>query len=110
MTTRKIEKGAMQAYFEKLSSIIAGKSVEIEVNSLAVGAQVEADWAKLVSIVYDPRDDAVEVTLEGLGHAIRNPTEAYVIEDEGGVKTVEVTDSGGAKHIVNLREPLLLSA
>jgi Family of unknown function (DUF5335) len=37
---------------------------EIEVASLALGDQVEAEWLPLLGIAYDPKDDLVQVALE----------------------------------------------
>ena len=53
------------------------KAAEIEVASLSLGDQVEAEWLPLHGITYDPNDDLVEVALEGLDHMIRKPREIY---------------------------------
>ena len=41
--------------------------------SLALGGQVQANWVALIGLVYDPKDDLIEVALEGLDHLIHNP-------------------------------------
>jgi len=52
--------------------------VEIEVASLDLGDQVQAKWLPLIGITYDPKDDVVEVALEGLDHMIHRPREMYM--------------------------------
>ena len=49
---------------------IVGFRLEIEVTSLALGDQVEAEWLPLLGLVYDPKDDLVEVALDGIDHMI----------------------------------------
>ena len=39
---------------------------EIEIASLSICDQIEAEWLPLLGIVYDPKDDIIEVALEGL--------------------------------------------
>ena len=63
--------------------MLEGKRAEIEVVSLRLGDQVEAEWLPLLGIAYDPNDDIVEIALEGLDHLIPNPREIYV---EKGLK------------------------
>lgn len=110
MTARKLEKQQWHAYFDRASKSITGKRAEIEVASLAIGDQIEAEWLPLLGIVYDPKDDAVEVLLEGLGHLIRRPREVHVDESLGGLAGVIVVDADDVRHIVRLRDPLMLLA
>jgi hypothetical protein len=37
---------------------------EIEVASLDLGDQIQAEWLPLIGITYDPNDDVVEVALD----------------------------------------------
>jgi hypothetical protein len=68
MTTRKLDKRQWRTVFDRLSKTLEGKQAEIEVASLSLGDQVEAEWLPLHGITYDPNDDLVEVALEGLDH------------------------------------------
>jgi hypothetical protein len=68
MATRKLDKKEWRSFFDHLSTTLEGKQAEIEVLSLQLGDQVEADWLPLLGIAYDPNDDIVEVALEGLDH------------------------------------------
>jgi Family of unknown function (DUF5335) len=63
----------MAHVFDRLSKTLQGKQAEIEVASLSLGDQVEAEWLLLHGITYDPNDDLVEVVLERLDHMIRKP-------------------------------------
>jgi hypothetical protein len=60
-----------------MSEVLDGKRVEIEVDALAIGSQIEAEWLPVLGITYDPRDDIVEVALEGLDHMIHKPRDVF---------------------------------
>ena len=64
MTARKLDKSQWRTFFDRLSKTLEGKQAEIEVASLSLGDQVEAEWLLLHGITYDPNDDLVEVALE----------------------------------------------
>ena len=110
MTVRKLAKAAWQAYFDRMSKAIEGKRAEIEVASLALGDQVEAEWIPIFGIVYDSKSDIVEIVLEGLDHMIPKPRDIAVEEGPAGLESVEVTDATGIMQIAQLRDPLLLPA
>jgi hypothetical protein len=64
----------------------------------------------LIGLVYDPKDDIVEVAIEGLDHMIHKPRELYV-EDEGGqLSSLEVVDADGGRQIIKLKDMLALPA
>src|SRR5262245_34026007 len=98
MTTRKLEKTQWRTFFDRLSSTLEGKQAEIEIASLRLGDQVEADWLPLLGIAYDPNDDIVEVALEGLDHLISKPRELYVEEGPRGFTAVEIIDADDVKQ------------
>ena len=110
MAISKLEKTAWHPYFDQISKTLAGKRAEIEVASLAVGDQIEAEWTPLEGIVYDPKSDLVEVIVEGLDHMIPKPREVYVDHDAGRLNSVEVIDADNARQIIRLRDPLMLPA
>ena len=72
MTVQKLEKADWSSFFNHLSKTLAGSQAEIDVGSLALGGQVQANLVALFGLVYDPKDDLVEVALEGLDHLIHN--------------------------------------
>jgi hypothetical protein len=107
---KKLDKPLWRPYFDSVSKALTGKRAEIEVASLQLGDQVEAEWLPLLGIAYDPKDDLIEVGLEGLDHLIRKPLEVW-IEGEGlDLTAIEVVDADGVRRIVTLRDPLMLPA
>lgn len=108
MATVKLDKGVWQTYFDRITKLVVGKQTEIEVVSLKLGDQLEAEWVPLLGITYDPKNDLVEVLLEGLDHLIRNPRDIYVDEGPAGLTSMEVTDADGVRQIIRLRDPLML--
>ena len=105
MTVRKLEKPDWRLFFDHLSKVLEGCQAEIEAASLALGDQVEARWLPLLGLVYDPKDDIVEVALDGLDHLIRSPRDIYVEEGNGLLASVEMIDADGTRQIVKLKEP-----
>lgn len=108
----KLEKKDWHPYFDRVSKGLAGKRAEIQIAALPIGAQVEAEWMPVVGIVYDPKDDIVEIALENpdrmhLDHLIHAPREIYVDEGPSGLASM-VIDRDGVLHIVQLRDPLML--
>jgi len=110
MATRKIAQADLQHYFDNFSSITPAQLVEIEVAGLDIGDQIEAEWVALKGITYDPQDDQIIVNLaDQLQSAISGPQEVYVTEDDNGIHAIEITCSKGHKHIIKLKNPLLLT-
>ncbi|HUB63984.1 MAG TPA: DUF5335 domain-containing protein [Methylocella sp.] len=110
MPVRYLEKAEWNPFFDHLSKTLSGSQVEIDVGSLALGGYVQADWVPLIGLVYDPRDDVVEVALEGLDHLIRRPREIHVEEGVGQLVSIEIIDAQDSHQIIKLKEPLLLPA
>ena len=110
MAIRKLDKATWRPYFDRVSDLLVGKRAEVEVASLGVGDQIEAEWLPLLGIVYDDKDDIIEIALEDLDHLIRSPREVY-IDDRGiALTSLEIIDADGNKQIVQLRDPMMLPA
>ena len=110
MAVRTLEKSEWHGYFDRVSRGLLGKRAEIEVASLELGDQIEAEWVPLIGITYDPKDDVLEIALVGLDHLIPKPRQIFVDEGLSGQSSLEVVDHAGVRHIVQLREPLTLPA
>lgn len=110
MTTEKLDRSAWKGYFDAMSRVLPGKQAEIEVDSLRIGAQLEAEFAPLLGIVYDHQNGILEVILEGLDHLIPNVREVYVDHDGVNLNSVLVTDTDGVQQIIRLRDPAMLPA
>jgi hypothetical protein len=110
MAIRKLEKSEWRAFLDGLSKLLEGKRAEIEVASLKLGDEIEAEWLPLLGLTYDPKDDLFEVALEGIDHMIPKPREIYADDNVGGLMSIEVVDADGARQIIKLRDPLMLPA
>jgi hypothetical protein len=108
MSVHQVNKGNWKAFFDTLAKPLAGKRAEVEVASLDLGDQIEAEWAPLIGIAYDPADDLIEVALEGLDHLILEPREVYVDYHVGGLIGLEVIDAADVRQIIKLKDPLAL--
>lgn len=107
---KKLEKSIWRSYFDSVSKVIAGKRAEIEVSSLKLGDQIQAEWLPLLGIAYDPKDDLIEIALEGVDHLINKPREVWVEAEGVDLSSVEIVDGEGTRQIIMLKEPLMLPA
>ncbi len=111
MATRELSKSEWQSYFDNISKQLkATAQAEIEVASMNLGDQIEAEWVAFYGITYDPKDDLVEFVLEGLDHLIKQPSQIFVDENDDGLCSVEIVDSEEIKHIARFKEVLKLPA
>lgn len=95
-------------FFNRVSKELVQKRAEIEVQSLDIGDQIEAEYVQIHGIVYDHKDDLIEVALEGLDHLIRHPKEVHVKGDEENLEAILIVDGEGVRHLITLRDPLML--
>lgn len=105
-----VPKAEWPQYLNRVSRGLTGLRAEIEVASLELGDQIEAQYLPITGIFYDHKDDLVGVTLEGLDHMIRHPQSIYVEETGDGVAAIAVIDRDGTNHLIKLRRPLALPA
>jgi Family of unknown function (DUF5335) len=63
----------------------------------------------LLGSAYDPKDDLIEIALDGVDHMIHGPVEVWIDETGAGVASLEIIDREGTRQIVLLRDPLMLS-
>jgi hypothetical protein len=110
MTIRKLDKSEWRPFFDRISKALIGKRAEVEVASLALGDQIEVECLPLIGIAYDPKDDILEVALDGVDHPIPHPQEIYIDETTELLNSLEVIDRDGTSQIVHLRNPLMLPA
>jgi Family of unknown function (DUF5335) len=109
MTLRSLPKTEWQGYCDRMSKGLLGKQAEIEVTGLPFGDQVAAKWLALFGITYDPKDDLVEIALEGLDHLIHRPREISVEDGPEGLTAMEIVGADQRRQIVKLRAPLMLT-
>ena len=108
MAPRKLDKADWRTFFDQVSKILIGKRAEIEVASLSLGDQIEAEWLPFLGIAYDPKNDMIEVALDGLDHMIRKPREVYIDGSPVVLNALAVIDGEGVEEIIKLRDPLAL--
>jgi hypothetical protein len=87
---------------------LTGKRAQIEVTGLTIGDQIEAKSLPLFGITYDPKDDLLEIALEGLDHLIERPVAISVDDSPEGLTGMEIVDSDGRRQILKLVNPLML--
>lgn len=102
MTTRMINKPEWQSYLDGITRNLTGVRAEVEVASLNLGDQIQAEWVPLIGITYDPKDDLIEVALEGLDHLIQKPVELDVDEGPEGLQSLSIIDGDRNRQIVRL--------
>jgi hypothetical protein len=110
MAAEQIDRTRWAPFFDNVTKSLIGKQAEIEVASLDLGDQIEAEWASLIGITYDEKDDLIEIALEELDHLIRSPREIFVDYGVGGLVTIAIDDGDGNRQIVRLKDPLALPA
>jgi hypothetical protein len=109
MPLARLETTQWGPFLNYLSKSLEGSWVEIEAASLALGAQVQNRWLPLLGLAYDPKDDLIELALEGLDHLIHRPRDVFVDQgSEALVASVEIIDADGLRQIVKFKEPLML--
>lgn len=108
MAVQQIDKSGWQVFFDTLSKTLGGKQAEIEVASLKLGDQILGEWVAFYGITYDPKDDLIELALEGDDHLIQDPADVWIDYDVGGLISIEIIRRDDVREIVKLRDPLAL--
>lgn len=103
MSTQSIAKEDWKQYLDNYSKSIQSTLVELDVESLELGDQIEADWVHLKGISYDPKDEMIYIFTEALRHFISRPQNLWVVEAKDGPSAIQIEDFEGTKHIINLR-------
>ncbi|GIX31061.1 MAG: hypothetical protein KatS3mg124_1533 [Porticoccaceae bacterium] len=103
-----LDKAQWKTYFDNLTKHLGANLVEIEVASLAFGDQIESEWVPLIGVDYDPKDDLIEVAVEGLDHQIHHPVEVVLEDGVDGVAWIAVADRDGNRQVIRFRKPLAL--
>jgi hypothetical protein len=110
MSIAKLKKTQWSAFFDHASKLLLGKHTQIEIVGLSIGSQMGARGVPLLGIAYDPRNDLIEIMLEGLAHVVRSPFAIYVDNDRGILTRLQIIDGDGVMQIIVLYDPLMLPA
>jgi hypothetical protein len=108
MTTRTLNKSDWQSYFDRMGGALEGKRASVEITSPTLGDQWAAKRLPLFGISYDPRDDLIEVAMEGVEHLVHHPQAVTVEEQGAGLASLEIVAEDGAREIVMFHDPLML--
>jgi hypothetical protein len=108
MQTRVINKDNWQGFFDQVSKALQGKLIEIEVDSLELGAQIAVDKLSLNGLTYDKKDDAFVISTDEIEHVIHSPQQIFVTDGANGIDSLKVSSADGSEHIVSFAEPLTL--
>tara|TARA_R110002124_G_scaffold114535_54_gene269784 strand:- start:6776 stop:7114 length:339 start_codon:yes stop_codon:yes gene_type:complete len=109
MTTRKLNKDEWQPYCDRVSKGLRMQLAQVDVLGLAVGDQkLVGQWVPLLGIVYDPKDDLLEIALQGLDHMISRPRSISVLEGSQGLESIEIVGEDNLRQIITLRRPASL--
>lgn len=108
MAVRELPREQWEAYFNRVSRALEGKHALVEVASLNLGDQIEAEWAPLRGVVYEPQTDTIVLLLERLDDRIPRPRKVFVDEEGLEVSRMEIEDAEGTQTIVQLKDPLAL--
>ena len=86
-----------------------GKQVEVEVEALKLGDQIEAEHVPLRGLSYDPKDDVVQVWVGEIDHLIHKPQKIMVVhDDDGRLVGIDITDAEGEQHLIVPQEPVII--
>ena len=111
MAAAEIDRSRWGPYLDLLTNSLIGKQAEIEVVSLDLGDQIEAEWTPLIGVTYDHKDDLIEIALEDLDHLIRSPRQLFIDYAVGGaIAAIQIIDADGNQQIVRFKDPLALPA
>ena len=108
MAIRKLEKRDWKGFLDGVTTLLLGKRADIEVASLALGDQIETKSVQVLGMVYDHKDDVIEIVLDGLDHLIYHPRDLYVDQNGLELSSVQIVDADGTRQIVTLHDPLML--
>lgn len=109
MSVRRLAKAEWKTYFDGVSRGAEGDKALVEVGGLMSRQQPVTKWLPLIGMTYEPKEDVLEIALEGFDHLIRKPKEISVDESPEGVVSFEIVDGDEQKQIVKLKEPISVS-
>ncbi len=105
---REIPKDKWRQFFDRMSSSVQGKGVDITILSRDKEQHQSKLW-ELHGVTYDPHDDALIVSCKRQEHVIHSPV-AITVEGNGQLmSSINVITAEGPQETVKFVSPLLLS-
>jgi len=106
--TVKIELDQLPGYFSEFTRRFLNDQspevADIAILDKELGAQFEAESARLRGITFDEKENALEFELEAGDHRLESPREVWVREDDDGfARAIEVVRKDGLREVVTLK-------
>jgi len=107
-STRRLSTDDMKEYFDRFNKHFLNNEstdvADIEVIGPNIGDQVSATGAHLVGITYDPRNQSLEIALDGGDMRTYKPKQVWAVEeDDGFIRALEIARDDDATEIVRVR-------
>jgi len=108
MAYQSIDRSVWSTFSDRISSVLRGREVELEVIGLELGDQISAPLI-IDGVSYDSPGDALHVFMqagtgrEHVDHVIYSPQEIYIELSDAGVSQLAVMDGGGHKQFLWVR-------
>ena len=107
---QKLNRTQLRELLDRVNKQLKDQPVQVDVASLQLGDQIQAEWILLLGLRYDPEGDAVEIILGGIDVTISKPREIHFDGVGSQWDALDILDAEGIQHIVELKDPLLLPA
>lgn len=106
--TKQLPREQWKEYFDNFTKAfledLNPEDAVVEIVNPKLGDQFESDYARVIGVSYDPKDNVFEVALEGVDHLVYHPKEIWVVEEDNGfVSTIEVVREDDTKEIIRLQ-------
>ncbi len=100
MGVKVLPKSEWTAYFSQLHKEVEGKEIKIEVLGETIGDQVLVRSAPLLGATYEPKEDALEISVKGMTHVVDRPQKISIQDEDGQIFALEVIDAGGRHQLM----------
>lgn len=100
MEVKVLAKSEWPTYFSRLHKAVEGKKIKIEVVGAMLGDQILVKSAPLLGATYEPRENTLEISVNGMTHVVEKPREISVQDDDGEILAIEVVDMGDRHQIM----------
>ncbi len=104
---REIPKDKWRHFFDRMSSALIGKGVDITIHAHGEDQHQSQVW-ELHGVSYDPHDDALIVSCRRQEHVISSPVSITVRGNAEVISSIDVLTREGPRETVKFVSPLLL--
>ncbi|RDJ03778.1 DUF5335 family protein [Rhizobium grahamii] len=100
MGLKVLPKSDWPACFSELHKEVEGKEVKIEILGQTLGDQVLVRSAKLIGATYEPKEDALEISVKGITHVVDRPQKISILQENGTIVAIDVIDIGDRRQLM----------